>query len=220
MGADDAEMHSALSKLSILGVLSTEQLAVHAVALFKLCPPDHLMRSGAFQLKWCASRALMPQLMHNPVHDQMLEIRSKMSALSELLFLIPGQWRLRQSYVTTTGGCPSTRGAWVSIDYHASASTSVTDVRLQACVTILADFFATPPCHCMCRAKAAGPVAEDQASGNGGGAVIDLRGCHWRRDPHAAGVWRLSRPFPAEDVIAAEPGQVVIMIMSWFARQQ
>ena len=56
VGADDAEMHSALSKLSILGVLSTEDLAVHAVALFKLCPPDHLLRSGRFQLQWCGMR--------------------------------------------------------------------------------------------------------------------------------------------------------------------
>ena len=56
VGADDAEMHSALSKLSILGVLSTEDLAVQAVALFKLCPPDQLLRCGRFQLQWCDKR--------------------------------------------------------------------------------------------------------------------------------------------------------------------
>jgi hypothetical protein len=56
VGPDDAEMHSALSKLSILGVLSTEDLAVQAVALFKLCPPDQLLRCGRFQLQWCDQR--------------------------------------------------------------------------------------------------------------------------------------------------------------------
>jgi len=53
-GDDGAEIHSALSKLSILGVLSTDELAVQAVALFKRCPPEQLMRSGHFQLQWCA----------------------------------------------------------------------------------------------------------------------------------------------------------------------
>ncbi len=48
---DGAEMHSALCKLSVLGVLSTEQLAVSAVALFKRCPPASLLRRGGLRLK-------------------------------------------------------------------------------------------------------------------------------------------------------------------------
>lgn len=51
-GDDGAEVHSALSKLAILDVLSTDELAVQAVALFKRFPPRRLMRSGHFQLQW------------------------------------------------------------------------------------------------------------------------------------------------------------------------
>lgn len=70
VGGDDAEMHSALSKLSILGVLSTDELAVQALALYKLCPPEQMLRSGDFQLQWSVAPAAELRYDHWWVPDE------------------------------------------------------------------------------------------------------------------------------------------------------
>lgn len=57
-GDDPSEVHSALSKLSILGRLTTEELAQQAVRLFKRAPAAKLLRHRDFELHWCASRGL------------------------------------------------------------------------------------------------------------------------------------------------------------------
>lgn len=51
-GGDPAEVHSALSKLSILGVLSTDLLAQEAVLLMKRAPPTKLLCHPDFELQW------------------------------------------------------------------------------------------------------------------------------------------------------------------------
>lgn len=51
-GDDPAEVHSALSKLSVLGVLTTDQLAQEAVLLMKRAPPIKLLRHRDFELQW------------------------------------------------------------------------------------------------------------------------------------------------------------------------
>lgn len=51
-GDDPAEVHSALSKLSILGILSTEQLCQEAVMLMSHIPPPRLLRNPQLQLQW------------------------------------------------------------------------------------------------------------------------------------------------------------------------
>ncbi len=53
-GDDPAEVHSALSKLSILGRLTTEELAQRAVVLFKRAPPAKLLRHRDLELRWWA----------------------------------------------------------------------------------------------------------------------------------------------------------------------
>lgn len=71
-GDDPAEVHSALSKLSMLGVLTTDQLAQEAVLLMKRAPPARLLRHPDFDLQWCFPSAVAPfcsWLVHSYVHS-------------------------------------------------------------------------------------------------------------------------------------------------------
>mmetsp|Transcript_17727 Transcript_17727/g.53333 ORF Transcript_17727/g.53333 Transcript_17727/m.53333 type:complete len:396 (+) Transcript_17727:445-1632(+) len=56
-GDDPSEVHSALSKLSILGRLTTEELAQQAVRLFKRAPAAKLLRHRDFELHWSVAPA-------------------------------------------------------------------------------------------------------------------------------------------------------------------